>query len=67
MKIKFPPGLAALAVAAVIYGGDKPDPPPKPRTELVIIVEPIADGMYSTRTLHIEKEELENAKAKIGL
>ena len=62
MKIKFPTGLAALAVGAIIYGGDKPDPPPKPRTELVIIVQPIADGMYSTQTLHIDKDQLDEIR-----
>ena len=62
MKTKYPLGLAALAAAAIIYGGDKPDPQPKPRTELVIIVQPIADGMYSTQTLHIAKEQLDEIR-----
>lgn len=62
MKIKAPIGLVALAVAAILFGGDKPPQPPPPNAELVIIVEPIADGMYSTLTLHIEKEQLDEIR-----
>ena len=66
--MKWPLGLVALAVAAILYGGDKPEPPPQPpkRLELVIVIEPLADGMYSTRHLYIEKDalhEIENSLA----
>ena len=52
-------GCALFAVAMTVTGSDsnKPQPPPKPSEELVIIVEPLADGIFSTRYLHIEKEE----------
>lgn len=62
MKIRIPLGLVALGIAAMIYGGSKPPRPPKPSTELVIIVEPLADGMYSTRCLKIEKETLDEIR-----
>ena len=65
MKGKWPLGLAALALAAILHGGDKPAPHPAPRLELVIIVEPLADGIYSTRDLHIEKERLNEIQSSL--
>ena len=52
-------GLLLFAVAMTIAGSDsnKPQPPPKPSEELVIIVTPLGDGMYSTFMLHISKEQ----------
>lgn len=61
-------GLVALAVAAVLYGGSKPPTPPTPpkKYELVIIIEPIGDGMYSTRYLQIEKETLHEIETTLA-
>ena len=63
---QWPLGLVALAVGAVLWGGSKPAPQPGKR-EVVIIVTPLGDGMYSTRQLKIEKEKIDAAKAYIGL
>ncbi len=66
MMIKMRPGLVLLAIGATIYGGTKPPgptPPPKPSEELVIIVYPIQDGMYSTRYLTIDKEEADELRS----
>ena len=66
MKIKMPLGLVLLAIGAIIHGGSKPPgptPPPKPSEELVIIVYPIQDGMYSTRYLTIKKEEADELRS----
>lgn len=67
MKIIFPIGLVPLAVANTFYAYAKPpDPPPKPRAELVIIIEPLPDGMYSTRYLRIEKDTLNEIQNSLG-
>ena len=58
--------LAVLAAAATIRGGSKPEPRPK-RDELVIVVEPLGDGMYSTHMLHMTKEDMNEIRNDLGL